>query len=105
MTIHLPEDLERSIRAEVQSGHFASVDDAIAEAWRTFQLRRDLRPAGQGRSAASEDVSTPAPRPIWEEIEEITAGIPDEEFRKLPVDGAEQHDHYIYGTPKRPPAP
>src|SRR4051794_29913658 len=40
MTIHLPEDLERSIRAEVQSGHFASVDDAIAEAWRTFQLRR-----------------------------------------------------------------
>ena len=29
----------------------------------------------------------------------------DEEWDKLPVDGAEQHDHYIYGTPKRPRSP
>jgi len=29
MTIHLPEDLERSIRAEVLSGHFASEDDLV----------------------------------------------------------------------------
>ena len=44
-------------------------------------------------------------KPIWEEFEEIAASIPDEEWAKLPVDGAEQHDHYIYGTPKRPPLP
>jgi Arc/MetJ-type ribon-helix-helix transcriptional regulator len=97
MTIHLPEDLERSISAEVESGHFASVDEAIAEAWRSYQLGRDRGQAGQGEVAPA-----PAHRPIWEEIEEITASIPDEEFLKLPVDGAEQHDHYIYGTPKRP---
>ena len=42
------------------------------------------------------------PKPIWEVFQEITASIPDEEWAKLPVDGAEQHDHYIYGTPKRP---
>jgi hypothetical protein len=40
-------------------------------------------------------------KPIWEEIEELTAAIPDEEFLKLPADGAEQLDHYIYGSPKR----
>jgi hypothetical protein len=40
-------------------------------------------------------------KPIWEVFQEITARIPDEEWAKLPVDGAEQHDHYIYGTPKR----
>jgi Arc/MetJ-type ribon-helix-helix transcriptional regulator len=34
MTIHLPDDLERSIQAAVQSGRFASVDDAMAEAAR-----------------------------------------------------------------------
>src|SRR5215510_13563280 len=28
--------------------------------------------------------------------------VPDDDFAQLPVDGAEQHDHYIYGTPKRP---
>lgn len=34
MTIRLPENLERSILAEVQGGHFASIDEAMAEAVR-----------------------------------------------------------------------
>jgi Arc/MetJ-type ribon-helix-helix transcriptional regulator len=32
LTIHLPEDLERYLRDEVQGGRFASPDAAIAEA-------------------------------------------------------------------------
>jgi predicted DNA-binding antitoxin AbrB/MazE fold protein len=40
--------------------------------------------------------------PIWERIIALTADAPPEELAKLPVDGASQHDHYIYGTPKRP---
>ena len=36
MTIDLPEDLERSINAQDSSGHFSTVGDAIAEAWRAF---------------------------------------------------------------------
>jgi predicted RNase H-like HicB family nuclease len=31
---------------------------------------------------------------------EITADLTEEEIAQLPKDGAEQHDHYIYGTPK-----
>jgi len=34
MTIHLPQDLERSLQTAVHSGHFASMDEAIAEAAR-----------------------------------------------------------------------
>jgi len=41
-------------------------------------------------------------RPIWEEILDLAEDIPTEELDKLPTDGASQHDHYIYGTPKRP---
>ena len=41
-------------------------------------------------------------RPIWEVIAEISASVPDEEWAKLPADGAEQHDHYLYGSPKKP---
>ncbi len=41
MTIHLPQDLESSLQAAVHSGHFASVDDAIAEAARL--LLRELK--------------------------------------------------------------
>lgn len=41
-------------------------------------------------------------RPIWEIIAELSAQIPFEEWEKLPSDGSEQHDHYLYGAPKRP---
>jgi Arc/MetJ-type ribon-helix-helix transcriptional regulator len=47
MTIHLPQDLERSIQAAVQSGHFSSVDDAMAEAARLL-----LRSLKEGPQAA-----------------------------------------------------
>jgi hypothetical protein len=40
-------------------------------------------------------------RPIWEIITELSSEIPVEEWAKLPTDGAEQHDHYLYGSPKR----
>jgi Arc/MetJ-type ribon-helix-helix transcriptional regulator len=41
MTIHLPKELESSIEAAVTGGHFASVDEAMAEAAR--MLLRDLQ--------------------------------------------------------------
>ena len=44
----------------------------------------------------------PKRRPSWERIAERVADVPPEELAKLPTDGASQHDHYIYGTPKRP---
>jgi Arc/MetJ-type ribon-helix-helix transcriptional regulator len=57
MTIHLPQDIESSIQAAVHSGHFASVDDALAEAWRLFQLHQQSpAPAsGQGLIGALRD--------------------------------------------------
>lgn len=38
---------------------------------------------------------------IWEVINDLGQGIPEEELPHLPEDGAAEHDHYIYGTPKR----
>jgi hypothetical protein len=52
--------------------------------------------------ARDEVEGNPAHQTLWEMIQELAAGVPDEEFLKLPVDGAEQLDHYIYGSPKRP---
>ena len=40
-------------------------------------------------------------RPLSAMFGEIWANMPDEVRAKLPADGADQHDHYIYGTPKR----
>ena len=47
-------------------------------------------------------VLEPAKLPFWERIAALTADAPPEELAKVPTDGASQHDHYLYGTPKRP---
>ncbi len=52
--------------------------------------------------ATSEGQAATPHKPVWERILERTAAIPEEEWDKLPADLAEQHDHYLYGTPKRP---
>jgi Arc/MetJ-type ribon-helix-helix transcriptional regulator len=103
MTIHLPESLETPILAAVHSGRYASVDDAMAEAASLLVQRLEQEQA-QAKPAASQRADL-ADKPIWEEILEATADIPDEVWDSLPTDLAEQHDHYIYGTPKRPPSP
>jgi len=42
-------------------------------------------------------------RPIWEVILDNMKDVPPEEFAKLPKDGANEHDHYLYGHPKHTP--
>ena len=34
-------------------------------------------------------------------LEGMERDIPESEWEKLPVDGAEEHDHYLYGSPKK----
>ena len=50
----------------------------------------------------TEEVSAkPSRKPIWEQIQDLMRDVPPEELAKLPHDGAEEHDHYLYGSPKR----
>jgi predicted DNA-binding antitoxin AbrB/MazE fold protein len=39
---------------------------------------------------------------LAERIVARAGALPPETLDRLPADGASQHDHYIYGTPKRP---
>jgi predicted DNA-binding antitoxin AbrB/MazE fold protein len=38
---------------------------------------------------------------LAQRIVALTRALPPETLDRLPADGASQHDHYIYGTPKR----
>lgn len=96
MTIHLPENLERPILAAVQGGRYASVEDAMAEAAILLVERLERE-----RAASAEPVAT-AGKSIWEVLDDLRKDVPPEEFAKLPKDGAEQLDHYLHGSPKRP---
>jgi len=104
MTIHLPKDLESNILAAVHSGRYASVDDAMIEAASLLVQRLKQEQAQAMPAAAGQADAAQTRKPVWERILERSAAIPDEEWDKLPTDLAEQHDHYLYGTPKRPPA-
>lgn len=49
---------------------------------------------------------SPAPQPetrksIFEFLMETLDEVPEAERAKIPTDGAENHDHYLYGAPKR----
>ncbi len=38
---------------------------------------------------------------IWEKIDERVGNLSEETLEKLPTDGAENLDHYLYGVPKK----
>jgi hypothetical protein len=40
---------------------------------------------------------------IWGAIDDIMRRVPEEVISRLPADGAEQHDHYLYGSPRKVP--
>ena len=102
MTIHLPLDIESSIQAAVHRGQFASVDEAMTEAASFLLARLNQKQTVAASPAAVPAEAVPPHKPIWELFQELSAEVPDEVWDNLPTDLSEQHDHYIYGTPKRP---
>ncbi len=69
-------------------------------------LQEDKRPGRMHGNThggdAKESPQKAAHKPIWEQFADACKDVPEEEVNRLPVDGAAQHDRYIYGTPKRP---
>ena len=70
-------------------------------------LRDDVRHEQTNGDANGSDAEHPAPPPqarkhIWEIAEELFGELSDEDLESLPIDGAAQVDHYVYGLPKRP---
>jgi hypothetical protein len=40
-------------------------------------------------------------KPLGQILADLGKKIPAEDMAKMPSDGAANHDHYIYGTPKQ----
>ena len=80
----------------------ALLDEALQGLQDQVHLRRENGTATEEATATRAAEPHDAGTPIWEAFIEASLDIPDEELDRLPTDGATQHDHYIYGTPKRP---
>jgi hypothetical protein len=54
------------------------------------------------RERAQETVAeTSLSEPFWKSFTRQVHALPEEVFERLPKDGASEHDHYLYGAPKR----
>ena len=72
-----------------------SRDEALCQAVNAF-LERSAK-----KSEPNGTPTTEQARPIWEVFENLMSDVPQEVIDTLPTDAAEQHDHYIYGLPKK----
>jgi hypothetical protein len=52
------------------------------------------------QQSTSTEANVSSGKSIRQIIDGFAAGLSDETLAQIPTDGAEQHDHYIYGTPK-----
>ena len=97
MTISLSPKLEKLVHDKVASGQYESAEAVVAEALQLLQERDENHTPSDDSQAEEEEEH----RPIWEVALELFKDIPEEEFKNYPTDGALEHDHYIYGTPKK----
>jgi hypothetical protein len=64
-------------------------------------IGRDVEIVVTERSNGSAPDADSGIRSILDLAQRASAQIPAEELNKIPRDGAAQHDHYLYGAPKR----
>jgi plasmid stability protein len=82
LTIQVPDEQEAALQAKADA-EGVSVEECAGELIKEALAPRETK------------------QPLATRIREIWADMPDEVRAKLPADGASQHDHYIYGVPKR----
>jgi hypothetical protein len=91
---------QKSILAALSRETGKPVPALLDEALEGLQEHERLHPSSQEKAAPP---SAPREPSVLEIFQEARAGVPDEVWKTLPDDLAAQHDHYIYGTPKRTP--
>jgi plasmid stability protein len=90
LVLELPDGKEAALKAKAQA------QGVSEEQYAQEVLEHALEASPSPVAAASR-------RHISEAIRERMRKIPAEVWAELPADGASEHDHYIYGLPKRNP--
>ena len=89
VTLDLPDSLEHSLSERARQ------EGVSTQGWVEAVVKRELD------SKPACDEASDDSRPIWEIIEERMKKLPAEAFEGAPEDGAAEHDHYLYGSPKK----
>jgi hypothetical protein len=107
MTLRMPQELWHRLRSEAEKRDVTMsllinhwLDEKLSQTGGASSLP-EVAPEEQASQADAAAIGPGGTRPIWEEIVEIMSQVPAEDLAALPTDLAEQHDHYLYGAPKR----
>lgn len=84
MNIHLDPELESLIQSQLNTDQYKSPEQVLEAALK-------LLVATQQQKAQAEEVA----QSPWDTLEELAGTI------EAPEDWSAEHDHYLYGTPKR----
>jgi hypothetical protein len=88
MKLELTPEVQAGLLARAQEGGLSL--EAFAERVLSERARGAL-PAG----------SVAETEPFWKSFTRQVHALPDAVFERLPEDGASEHDHYLYGEPKK----
>jgi hypothetical protein len=88
----------------LQQAETLPTDEQLQLIAHLVQNLRQIAPASPDRAQLAATQTAPQTtkigKSIWQIAEDFVKDLPEAELAKLPTDGAAQHDHYIYGTPK-----
>jgi hypothetical protein len=87
LTIELSPEQEEALRTQ------AAARGLTVQEW-LLQLAAERGPVETDLPGAQRE-------PFWKVFLERVHSLPPEAFEGLPTDGASEHDHYLYGSPKR----
>jgi hypothetical protein len=103
--VMLTPELEAIVRHHMLHGAYRSPQSVLTKTLDALKEAEAMEHAVEKKTqeipaASHANGAAPSDIPIWE-VFAATDDIPDEEWEKLPTDLSTQHDHYLYGTPKR----
>jgi hypothetical protein len=86
---------------EVQAGLLSQAQEngLSLEAFAELVLQEKSRETN--RTSRERSAPPQSGEPFWKSFTSQVHALPDSVFRGLPEDGASEHDHYLYGAPKR----
>ncbi|MGO4883478.1 MAG: hypothetical protein ACLP59_22060 [Bryobacteraceae bacterium] len=88
MKLEIPPEVEAGLIAEANENGMTI--KAFVE--RVLRERAEVHEAVKAGTASE---------PFWKSFTRQVHALPGAVFERLPSDGANEHDHYLYGAPKR----
>lgn len=100
MTIPNP-DVARLIEEQLNTGRYASADEVVLAGLKLLQERELAHEREDGEQENStQSLRSDQVTDLVALATELTKDIPDSEWKKIPTDFAQNHDHYLCGARK-----